>query len=342
MARDRQRLNSKRDRFRQLRAFCHAARLRSISQAAQYLDMTPAAVSIQVRELEYELEAAVFERTGSRISLTVAGETFYGLAMPLVQGVEGLAENFIERIDDDISGRLDVAASVAGATIVLPPYVKRLRDLYPRVRLWVRNCPLDEGLKLLLADEVEFVLGGQHSSAPEAVEYREILSYDIVLITSLDHALAGREAVTPEDAAKWPAIVPPTGTSSLRFGNAMARQFGVDINALMEVGGWGVIKRYVERGFGVSVVPSICLHETDRLSVIPLKEYFATQSYGAFTRRGKFLTPLARRLLDLMMPECQGSSSFPQLCSLKSPHPQVMSERSPVRTSPDFSLSLSR
>ena len=205
--------------------------------AMDHLDMTPAAVSIQVRELEYELEAVVFDRNGSRISLTEAGETFYGLAMPLVQGVEGLAENFIERIDDDISGRLDVAASVAGATIVLPPYVKRLRDLYPRVRLWVRNCPLDEGLKLLLAYEVEFVLGGQHSSAPEAVEYCEILSYDIVLITSLDHPLAGREAVTPEDAARWPAIVPPTGTSSLRFGNAVARQFGVDINALMEVGG---------------------------------------------------------------------------------------------------------
>ena len=68
----------------------------------------------------------------------------------------------------------------------------------------------------------------------------------------------------------------------------------------------------------MSVVPSICLHETDRLSVIPLKEYFATQSYGAFTRRGKFLTPLARRLLDLMMPECQGSSVSPMLFIEKS------------------------
>ena len=311
MEHDRQRLNGKRDRFRQLRAFCHTARLRSISQAAEYLDMTPAAVSIQVRELEYELEAAVFDRTGSRISLTVAGESFYGLAMPLVQGVEGLAENFMERIDDDMSGRLDVAASAAGATIVLPPHVKRLRDLYPKVRVWVRNCPFDEGLKLLLADEVELVLGGRNSPAPEAVEYREILSYDIALITSLDHPLAGREAVTLEDAARSPVIVPPTGTSSIRFGNAMAGQFGVDINALMEVGGWGVIKRYVERGFGVSVVPSICLHESDRLSVIPLEEYFSTRSYGAFTRRGKFLTPPARRLLELMMPEGQESSSFP-------------------------------
>ena len=43
-----------------------------------------------------------------------------------------------------------------------------------------------------------------------------MLRYDIVPITSRDHPLAGRETVTPNDAAKCPAIAPPTDTLMAR------------------------------------------------------------------------------------------------------------------------------
>ena len=132
-----------------------------------------------------------------------------------------------------------------------------------------------------------------------------------MLITSLDHPLAGRDSVSPEEAAAWPAIVPAPGTYSRRFGETAARQFGVEIKAVIEVGGWGVIKRYVERGFGISIVPSLCVQETDRLSVIPLKKYFPSRSYGVFTRRRKFLASAARRFLRVIAPDFPDSPASP-------------------------------
>ena len=300
---DRQRVYHKRDRVRQLRAFCHAARLGSITQAAVHLGLSQPAVSLHVRELENELQAILFDRGASGIRLTSAGEKLYELSRPLVQGMDALSANFMERIDDAVSGRLQLAASVAGASIVLPPFIRQFRDQYPGVRLRVRNCLLSEGVKLLLDDEVEFVLGVKDPYPEDTLEYREILPYDVVLITSLDHPLAGRETVSPEEASAWPAIVPSPGSYSRQFGETAARQFGFDVTAVIRVGGWGVIKRYVEQGLGISVVPSISIQGTDRLSVIPLKEYFPTRSFGVFTRRGKFLTPPARRLLRLMVPE---------------------------------------
>lgn len=300
---DRQRVYHKRDRVRQLRAFCHAARLGSITQAAVHLGLSQPAVSLHVRELENELQAVLFDRGASGIRLTSAGETLYELSRPLVQGMDALSANFMERIDDTVSGRLQLAASVAGATAVLPPFIRQFRDQYPGVRLRVRSCLLSEGVKLLLDDEVEFVLGVKDPYPEDALEYRQILPYDIVLITSLDHPLAGRETVSPEEASAWPAIVPAPGTYSRQFGETAARQFGFDVTAVIRVGGWEVIKRYVEQGLGISVVPSISIQGTDRLSVIPLKEYFPTRSFGVFTRRGKFLTPPARRLLRLMIAE---------------------------------------
>ena len=237
---------------------------------------------------------------------TVLG--LYGVAPdivvePLVERMDMLFGNYSALVDDSVSGWLEVATGVAGAANVLPPYAKRLRDLYPRARLRVRKCAQSEGLTMLLDDEMEVVLGAQNSDPDKLLEYREVLSYNIVLITSLDHPLAGRETITLQEVARWPAIVPPAGTYSRQFDEAVARQMGIDVFAVIKVGGWGVLKRYVENGLGVSAVPSICIHETDQASVIPNEEYFPSRSFGIFSRRGKRLTPPAWELLKLMVSE---------------------------------------
>ena len=303
MAVDRQRIYHKRDRLRQLRAFCCAARLESFAKAAMQLGLSPQAVSLHVRELEHELQSTLFERSASSISLTSAGETLYAFTEPLVMGMDGLSDSLMGRIDDSVSGQLPLAASVAAAAFVLPPYIKQFRDRHPGVRLRVRNCLVREGVRLLLDNEVEIVLGAKDSYPEETLEYRQLLTYDIELITSLEHPLAGRSAVSPEEAAGWPAIVPLAGTYSRQFEEAAAERLGIDDEAAIEVGGWEVIKRYVENGLGISVIPTICISQNDRLSRIPLKEHFPSRSLGVFTRRDKILTPLARGFLQIMIPD---------------------------------------
>ena len=309
MAVDRQRIYHKRDRLRQLRAFCCAARRESFAQAAAQLGLSPQAVSLHIRELEYELESMLFERSASSIRLTSAGETLYAFAEPLVKGMDGLSDSLMERIDDSISGRLPLAASVAAAGFVLPPYIKQFRDRHPGVRLQVRNCLVREGVRLLLDNEVELVLGARDSYPEETLEYRQLLAYDMALITSLDHPLAGRSTVSPEEAAGWPSIVPPAGTYSRQFEETAAERLGIGAGAAIEVDGWGVIKRYVERGLGVSVIPTICISKNDWLSVIPLEEHFPSRSFGVFTRRDKILTPLARGFLQVLFPDFPAPSA---------------------------------
>ena len=302
MAVDRRRPYHRRDRFRQLRAFCHAARVGSMRRAAKHLGLSQSAVSLHLRELEHELKATMFDRDGFGISLTEAGERCYALAEPLVEGMEGLFTHFAERIEEDMTGRVDIAAGVAGASFVLPPYLKCFRDRCPEVRLRVMNRTLGEQMMHLREGEVEFVLGAREQIEDKGVEYREMLRYDIVLITSLDHPLAGRETVTPHEAAQWPMIALRGGSYSRQFGEAAARRFGVNAKAVIEVGGWGEIKRYVEWGLGISVVPSICVRETDQVSMISFKDSFPARSFGVYTRRSRALTAPARCLLELMIP----------------------------------------
>ena len=301
MAVDRQRIYHKRDRLRQLRAFCQVARLGHITRAAAQLGLTQPAVSIQVRELENELEAILFHRDRSGLSLTRAGTCLYALAEPLVQGMDELHVNLAGHFDDCVEGDLQIAASMAATTLVLPPYIKQFRDRYPGIRIRVRHCRFSDAVKLVLDDEVEFVFGAKDADDGETLEYRELLVYDLVLITSLDHPLARRETVTPEEAAVWPAIVPPAGTHARQFGESLARRYGVDFKAVIEVGSWETTKRFVEVGLGVAIVPSLCVAETDQLSMIAMKEYCPARSYGVYTTRGRILRAPARRFLRLMM-----------------------------------------
>ena len=253
MADDRSRIGNKRNRLLQLQVFCLVARFGSFTRAADHLGVGPSAVSLRVRELEGELEAYLFDRIGSGVSLTLAGERFLARVEPLVERMDSLFENFSGSVNDEVSGWLELATSAAGAANVLPPYAKQLRDLYPEVRLRVRKCAPDEALSMLLADEVELVLRGPGTATEPSLEYREILTYDIVLITPLDHPLAGRETVTLEEAARFPAVVPPAGSNSRRFGEEVVRQRGIRIPAVNRGGRMGcaeALRRKRVRGFG--------------------------------------------------------------------------------------------
>ena len=300
MAADRQHLYQKRDRLRQLRVFCYTARLGSMTQAAERLLLSQPAVSLHVRDLEHELEATLFDRNGPRIALTPAGERLYELARPLVEGMDGLSDAFTGQVDEIVSGDLSIAAGDAGTIFVLPRVVKRFRDEYPEVRVEVRSGTAGEGLELLLAGEVELMFGGAMGPISEDVLYRPVLSYDLVLITSLDHPLAGRETVSPEEIAAWPVIVPDFGTYSMQGGDSPIRQLGIEANVVIEVGGWDVVERYVEDGLGIGFYGTFCVTEESRVSVIPLRQYFAKRTYGWFMRRGKPLSRPAEQLIRVM------------------------------------------
>ena len=298
----RQRIHHKRDRLRQLRAFCHAARLRSITRAAEHLLLSQPTVSFHVHELEHELEAVLFERRGPRIALTPAGECLLRIAMPLVEAMETMSDTLAEQLDGLGSDDLHIAAGPTGVAFILPPLLRRFREEHPGIRLRVRSALVPGGLRLLSANEVDLVIGAKEPGE-EGFFYHPVFSYDLVLITSLDHPLAGRESVDIREAAAWPAIVPPAGTYKRQFGESIAHRFGVEAKVAVEVRGWGVIKRYVEAGLGISVVPDLCVVEGDRLSVIPFGQYAPPRSYGVFMRRDEPLSSPAGRLVRLMDPD---------------------------------------
>ncbi|MDH3690252.1 MAG: LysR family transcriptional regulator [Gammaproteobacteria bacterium] len=289
----------KQNRLKQLRAFCYAANTGSISKAAEKLFLSQPSVSLQIQALERELSTTLFERRGPSIKLTPHGKLLREMALPLVQGIDSLAETFAASCGKIEVGDLNIAAGESTILYILPEPIKRFADRHPGIRLKLHNVTGRDGLAMLRADEVDFAVGSM-LELPEDITYVPIFTYYPRLITPLDHPLAKQQEIRLEDISPYGLILPPRHLSTWGVVDLVFQQHNVPYKVTLEAGGWEVIKRYVEMGLGVSIVTDICLMGTERVAKIPLDQYFPKRTYGVVLKSGKFLTPQAERFIDMM------------------------------------------
>jgi DNA-binding transcriptional LysR family regulator len=292
-------------RLKQLRAFVHTAKTESISAAAERLELSQPSISLHIKTLEEELKVILFERRGPKIKITPAGKILYELSLPLVEGMDRLPDVFAARLGDVETGSLDIAAGEATILYILPHFVEAFNKQYPAIKLRLRNVTGRNGMALLRRDEADFAVGSMIERV-EDMNYYPIFSFDPVLIAPLKHPLAGlakERKLTLEDISPYGLILPPRHLSTWTMVKLAFQQYNVPYNVTLEAGGWEVIKKYVELGMGISIVTNICLTGIEKLAVIPLDEYFPKRSYGVVVRRGKFISPQARRFLEIMEPD---------------------------------------
>ncbi len=289
----------KQNRLKQLRGFCQVVKSGTISLAAEKLFQSQPSVSLQIQALERELEVKLFERRGPSLKLTPQGEVLYQISQPLVEGIDKLDKTFAATFGQIDSGEVNIGAGESTILYILPEPVRRFSAAYPNVKLKLHNVTGRDGLRMLRADEIDFAVGSMLESQ-EDILYDPIVTYDPMLITPLDHPLAGREKVTLADISPFGLILPPRHLSTWRIVDVTFQQAGLGYNVALEAGGWEIIKKYVELGMGISIVTDICLTGNEKVAKVSLAEYFPRRSYGLVQRRARYTSPQAQRFMEIM------------------------------------------
>ena len=120
----------------QLHTFLEIVRLKSFSKAALTCFRTQPAISAQVRQLEQELNTSLFERLGTRISLTMAGKIFAEYSEQILN-LRKQAQDTINELERVPRGELVIAANEAACIYVLPEVFSRYKEMFPNVQLQV-------------------------------------------------------------------------------------------------------------------------------------------------------------------------------------------------------------
>lgn len=272
-----------------------------MSKAARRMDLTQPSISLQIQALERDLDVILFERRGPKFKLTPDGKTLFRLAKNLVEGFDTLEEEFSAQRDSIERGRLDIAAGGSTIQYVLPGYVEKFINEHPKIDLKLHNVTGEGGLALLQEGKVDFCVGPL-TNTPENIEFHPVITYDPVLIAPKDHPLAKRKNITLKDIHKYPLVLPPRHLSTWRQVEMVFAQHNLNYNVTLEVGGWEVIKKYVELGMGISIVMSNCITGNENLAVIPVDRFFPQRTYGVVFRRQKFLSPQAKGFIKTMVP----------------------------------------
>jgi DNA-binding transcriptional LysR family regulator len=284
----------------QLRGFLTVARLGSFTRAAEELYLTQPALSLQIKALEESLGESVFERKGRTLLLTPAGR----LLLERAEQILGLIEQTNEEINalkGLEQGHLSIGTNDSNCLYILPDLVQQFRQQFPNVELSLTNSHSSQVAAWVSNGMVEFGLVTLPILDPQ-LETWPLFDREDVLICHPDHPLCEQSTVTPKELVQYPLLLLDKGSVSRITLDQTLAQADLTPKTVMQVGSIEVIKRYVEIGLGVSIVPRLnAEHEirAGRLHAIRL-DWLPTSMVGIVQRRKGYLSPAARMFLDML------------------------------------------
>ena len=285
----------------QLHTFLEIVRLGSFSKAAQTCFRTQPAISAQVRQLEQELNAALFERFGSRISLTTAGKIFAEYAQRILE-LRRQARDAVAELERTPRGELVIAANEATCVYVLPRVFGEYVKLYPQVQLLVERLYGGRVIEAVLENVADFGIT-QLPVADRKLQVAEIYSDEIKLVARPDHPLAGQTSVSAMELAPHAVLLPKSGTTRARL-NQWLEPVEEHLRVAMELDSTEMLKRFVMAGLGVSfLAESHCQQEVRvaQLRAAPLAPEPMLRRLGLIYRKDKALSKAALGFIQVVL-----------------------------------------
>ncbi|MGO9232418.1 MAG: LysR family transcriptional regulator [Bryobacteraceae bacterium] len=287
--------------FDQLHTFLEIVRLKSFSKAAQTCYRTQPAISAQVRQLEQELRADLFERFGSRISLTTAGRIFAEHAEQMLE-LRRRAQDTIAELETNPRGELVIAANEATCIYILPTVFSVYRGLFPAVQLQVDRSYASRVVEAVAENSADFGLT-QLPVDEKRLQVVDIHKDEICAIVPAGHPLAGRKRVEAQEVTEFYLLLPKQGKTRTRL-NQWLEPVEERIRISMELDSTEMMKRFVIAGLGVSFLAvSNCREEVaaGRLEAISLAPEPMMRRLGLIYRRDKALSKAALGFIQVVM-----------------------------------------
>lgn len=285
----------------QLHTFLEIVRLKSFSKAAQTCFRTQPAISAQVRQLEQELNTSLFDRIGTRISLTTAGKIFAEYAERILD-LRRQAQASIQELDRMPRGEIAIAANEATCIYVLPQVFSEYKKLFPNVQLLVDRSYGSRIVQAVMENQADFGIM-QLPIEEKKVQVVKIHSDEIRLIVPVGHPLAKQRSVTCQELVDYPLLLPKSGVTRSRL-NAWLELVEDRIQVSMELDSTEMMKRFVAAGLGLTFLAvSNCAEEiaARKLAAISLGPEPMVRRLALVYRRDKALSKAALGFIQAIM-----------------------------------------
>jgi DNA-binding transcriptional LysR family regulator len=281
----------------QLEVLVTVAQEQSFSRAAKKLHRTQPAVSQAIRRLELELGEQLFDRSSKDGTLTAAGRVLHKYGQQMLN-LRQHAQTAVKELKDLHRGKLTLSANEYTVMYLLP-VIPAFRARHPHIKVEVKRSLASRIPSEVLGREFEIgVVSYKPSDA--AIASVQVMTDELALIVPPDHPLAGKEVVSVKELGAETFIAHNVASP---YREKVVRTFEkhkTPLNISTEMPTLEAIKRFVEQGMGVALVPRLtALTEIARKQVVALtvREMRLERSIHLVYRKGATLSHAARAFL---------------------------------------------
>ncbi len=295
--------------FDQLHTFLEIVRLKSFSKAAQTCFRTQPAISAQIRQMEQELDTKLFERFGSRISLTTAGKIFADYARQILE-TKRQAFDEIRELERVPRGEIVIAANEATCVKVLPQVFADYKERFPGVQMQVVRSHAAKTVQSVLDNSVDFGIT-QLPVSDKKLAVVQVHSDEIRLLTPPGHPLSERASAGAEEIAKYPLLLPKQGRTRSRI-NEYLEDFEDDLQISMELESSEMVKHFIRAGLGVGFMAVTHARDEVRhgeLASVRLEPLPMIRTIGLIYRKDKALSRAGLGFIEVIAAFARGPES---------------------------------
>jgi len=271
--------------LRQLEYFVAVASTRHFTQAASAVHVAQPSLSNQIRSLERELGAPLFNRARGNITLTAAGETLLPLATRILADVES-ARVQVRELVGLARGELRLGATPTLSTVLLPAALQRFCGIYPGIDIFVEERGSRDLVQLLAQGQLDLALVvlPLHTRDP-ALTTAALFKEPLIVAAPADGSIVRARTLRVRDLAHLPLVMLRDGYDMREVVLTAMRRERIEPQVAIEGGELDAVLSFVEAGLGIAVVPSMVVESRPRLRRITFVRPGMSRTVGLAHRR---------------------------------------------------------
>ncbi|HLW84840.1 MAG TPA: LysR family transcriptional regulator [Candidatus Sulfotelmatobacter sp.] len=285
--------------FDQLETFLEVARHASFSRAAEKRFRTQPAISSQIRSVEEEVGAKLFDRSGGKVSLTAAGKAFQKYVEETLDARKAMLVSIAE-MERVPRGEIIVGANEGTCLHILPEVFADFKKQYPDVSVNIKRSDYSGILESVIDNSVDF---GVVSLPVTDNRLTVVLIHrdELVIIVPPSHPLGKMKSAPIAEAAKFPLVLPKVGHTRDSL-EELFHERRLKPNYTMELDSSELLKRFVAAGVGVGFIARSNVMEDVRarsLAAIAIADAQVRRDLALVFRKDKALSRAALAFIDI-------------------------------------------
>lgn len=286
----------------QLRYFVTVAQEGSFTAAAARLYLSQPSLSVQIRKLEHDVGARLFERTGRQVVLTAAGSALLEHTEAALDQLERGRERVAE-VSGLREGEVRVGVLPSIGARMLPDLLARFRRAHPRVAVRIVEHDISrEFEQLVRSGELDLAITRMPLTL-SGLCVDVLVREPVLLLVPAGHRLAGREEVTLAELGDEDLVGMRTGYGLRDLADQLLAEAGVRPRVVLETGQLAIVHGMVAAGVGVALLPRLAAGDGP---TVPLGDPGAVRELGVVSRASAHVSPPVQAFRRLLLRTARG------------------------------------